>query len=418
MALRLLGRFPQGAARTVISRFETLTGLDPAALKSFNINSLAEERLNDYSGLSGPFPAILVGAALGGASAHLALALGGPFLPQAFVTTLRGGARNGDVQDYYRLSAGLPLEIAGRDLSVFTIQHYDPIHDEWMTRFVNHLRFKLLELPRAYADYIHQHLEPGGAVCYLDSQAQWLRYRLGPRSVFQVGGWGGISAREFLEGSERIQKYCERVGLDHHDWRLSGFPLEQGPESEWGCEAGLDTALEKFCLGEGYRFVRISLPEPHAYSRLAYMAIARLLQAEGQQPAGVLVEMFSQFDATAVRLSGLLPLWLVFNTFDSLAFLKFMRPQFPEGRPVFFSPLATFTQTPDLTPWQEWENALEGLDWRNIGTRPSHYPADALALTEWAEPLRLWVSQHRQPIQAHMRAEELLELAETLNLHR
>jgi hypothetical protein len=418
MALRLLGRFPQGAARFVISRFETFTGLNPASLKGFTINTLAEERLGDYAGLDGPFPAILVGAALGGASAHLALALGGPFLPQAFVTTLRGGAQDGNVQSYFRLSASLALEIAERDPSVFTIQHYDPIHDEWMTRYVNHLRFKLLDLPRSYADYIRQHLEPGGAVCYLDSQAQWLRYRVGPRSVFQVGGWGDISAGEFLEGSERIQQYCERVGLVHRDWRLPEFPLENGPESEWGSEAGLDEALEKFCQREGFRFVRIRLPEPHDYSRLAYQVVARLLQAEGRQPAGVLVEMFSQFDATAVQQSGLLPLWLIFNTFDSLDFLKSMRLHFPEGRPIFFSPLATFTQTPDLTAWQDWETALNGLDWRNIGTRSSHYPADSLALTEWAEPLHLWVSQHSQPIQAHLKAEDLLELASTIDLNQ
>ncbi len=407
----MLGLFPQGAARFVISHFETFTGLNPAVLKDFTINTLAEERLGDYAGVDGPFPAITVGAALGGASAHLALALGGPFLPQAFVTTLRGGSPDGDAQAYYHLTAELALQIAHRDPAVFTIQHYDPIHDEWMTRYVNHLRFKLLDLPRAYIDYILHNLEPGGAVCYLDSQAKWLRYRVGERSVFQVGGWGDISAREFLESSDRVRSYCKRIGMRHTDWRLQDFPLEEGPKSEWGCEAGLGEALESFCQHERFRFVRISLPEPHDYSRLAFQAITRLLEIESRQPAGVLVEMFTQFDATAVRQSGLLPLWLVFNTLDSLAFLKSMRPQFPKDRPVFFSPLATFTQTPDLTPWQKWENALNGLDWRNIGTRSTHYPADALALTNWAEPLRAWVNQHRQPILGHLKAEELRELA-------
>jgi len=414
LALDLLGRFPQGAARFVISRFETFTGLDPAVLKDFKINTLAEERLGDYAGVDGPFPAVTVGAALGGASAHLALALGGPFLPQAFVITLRGGSPDGDAQAYYRLSADLAIQIARRDPAVFTIQHYDPIHDEWMTRYVNHLRFKLLDLPRAYIDYLRRNLQPGGAVCYLDSQASWLRYRVGERSVFQVGGWGDISAREFLESSARIRSYCERVGLRHADWRLPDFPLEEGPESEWGCEAGLGEALESFCRSEGFRFVRITLPEPHDYSRLAFNAVARLLEIEGRQPAGALVEMFTQFDATAVRQGGLLPLWLIFNTLDSLAFLKSMRPQFPQDRPVFFSPLATFTQTPDLTPWQDWQNAFKGLDWRNIGTRSTHYPADSHALTHWAEPLRAWVSQHPKPIQTHLKAEQLLELARVL----
>ena len=57
---------------------------------------------------------------------------------------------------------------------------------------------------------------------------------------------------------------------------------------------------------------------------------------------------------------------------DSLEFLQEMTPEFPQGYPVFFSPLSTFTFTPDLVPWSRWEQALQGLDWRNIGARSSH----------------------------------------------
>jgi len=75
-----------------------------------------------------------------------------------------------------------------------------------------------------------------------------------------------------------------------------------------------------------------------------------------------------------------------------------MRPHFPPGKPVFFSPLATFSRTPDLVPWQSWVDALEGLDWRLSGARPSHYPADTRAVVDWARPLRAWVAAHPQPV--------------------
>ena len=91
-----------------------------------------------------------------------------------------------------------------------------------------------------------------------------------------------------------------------------------------------------------------------------------------------------------------------------------MRTQFPEGKPIFFSPLATFSLPPDRVPWQEWETALQGLDWINIGTRPSHYPADARALVKWAEPLRKWVKEHQNPIVSHLDAGELLNLSRSL----
>jgi hypothetical protein len=114
-------------------------------------------------------------------------------------------------------------------------------------------------------------------------------------------------------------------------------------------------------------------------------------------------------------LAGLLPLWLVFNTPDSLEFLKEMRAKFPADKPIFFSPLATFSMTPDLVPWKEWEAVLAGLKWTNIGTRSNHYPADARALVKWFEPLRDWVRENYRPIHAHLSAEEIGNLAD--NLH-
>ncbi len=410
--LTVLGALPQGAARFAISRFQSISGLPPEVLDNFSVDDLVRQRLSDYAQLSGTFPAITVGAALGGATAYLSLALGGPFLPQAFVATLKRGSQTGNVNEYLHRSLDTALRLADENPGLMTIQHYDPVHDGWLTRFVNHLRFKLLDLPPAYAEFIKQRLEPGGAVVYLEGGASWLRYRVGPRSVFQVGGWGGISAEEFLEGSDRIRAYVPRAGLKSSEWKLvnSEWPLERGPESEWGSEPGLDAALEAFCKREGYRFVRIPLPHPNDFSRLAFRAAQKLLEKEGRAPAGVLVEMFSQFDATAARQAGLLPLWLIFNTHDSLEYLKEMRAQFPKGKPVFFSPLATFSVTPDLVPWQDWEAALAGIAWINIGTRPGHYPADARALVKWVEPLRKWVEENRNPVSARLEAEELQKL--------
>lgn len=408
--LNLLGALPQGVARFAISRFESISGLPPEVLNDFSVDVLIRQRLGDYAQLLGTFPAITVGAGLGGATSYLSLAVGGPFLPQAFVTTLKHGSMTGDVNEYLHCTLEPALRLADENPGIMTIQHFDPVHDGWMTRFVNHLRFKLLDLPPAYTDFIKSRLEPGGAVIYLDSGASWLRYRLGPRSVFQAGGWGGISAEEFLESSDRIRFYTHKAGLKFSDWKLKEYPLERGPESEWGSEPGLDTALDAFCKRQGYRFIRISMAHPNDFSRLAFSAAQKLLEKEDRPPAGVLVEMFSQFDANAAMQAGLLPLWLIFNTLDSLEYLKEMRSLFPNGKPVFFSPLATFSVTPDLVPWKDWEAALHGTKWINIGTRPSHYPADARALVKWVEPLREWVAKNRQPVKVRLEAEELQKL--------
>jgi len=411
MALKALSRLPSNTSRYVISRFESFSGLDPKMLRGLDIDTLAQERIADYKELDTQYPTITVGAALGGASAFLSLALNGPFLPQAFVVTLKGGSISGEAETYYQRAASLARELVEQNPIVLSIQHYDPIHDEWMTRRVNHLRFKLLDLPDSYKRFIRNSIQPGGAVCYLDCQAQWLRFRVGERSVFQVGGWGDISAEEYLEGSPRIREYAKRVGLKTTDWRLSGYPIEQGPESEWGTESSLGEALQSFCLQEGFRYVCIRLPEPHAFSRLAFNTMLALLQQEGRVSPGVLIEMFSQFDPISCLNSGIMPLWLVFNTWDSLSFLKSVLPEFPPDKPVFFTPLSTFTLTPDLVPWQEWEQALEGLIYHNVGVRPAYYPSDPLTLIDWGQPLRKWVREQNSPITCRLTAEKLLQIA-------
>ncbi len=411
LALRLLGRLPQAAGRWLVPRVQPSSAVDSREVQDLSVEDLAATRLRDYAALPGPFPRLTMGVGMGGATAHLAALLGGPYLPQAFVLTLKNGSMDGDVTRYFRLSADLARRLADSNPNLLTIQHYDPVHDGWLTRRVNHLRLKLLDLPEVYKRYIRERLEPGGEVIYLEGGAQWLRYRTGPRSVFQVGGWGDISAQEFLEGSQRLGDYCRREGLRCCDWRLTGYEPESGPESEWGSEPELGDALEVFCQREGFRLLRIAMSDPNGFSRLAFRAYRFLLEKEGRAPAGVVVETFSQYDATAVLQCGLMPLWLIFNTADSLRFLQEMVPEFPREGPVFFSPLATFSLTPDIVPFEAWQHALAGFDWTNTGARASHYPADSRAVVDWAAPLRAWCAAHPNPIRTRITGEELMRLA-------
>lgn len=409
--LLTLGLLPQEIGRQVISRFQAISGLNPKALNNFSINTLVDQRLNDYAQLGQQFSCITLGASLGGATSYLASALGGPFLPQAFVITLKGGSPTGDVTQYFNRSFKQAIQITKNNPEIISIQHFDPVHDGWLTRYVNHLRFKLLSLPSSYSNFIKNKLMNGGTLVYLDGQAEWLRYQVGKNNYFQVGGWGDISPQEFLDGSPRIRDYAQKAGLRNTDWKLEGYPIEYGPESEWGSEPGMAEALEEFCHAEGYKFVRICFPHPKDFSRLAFNCAETLIELSGQTPAGVLIETFTQFDSQAAIRSGLLPLWLIFNTQDSLLYLKEMRTRFPPSKPVFFSPLATFSVTPDIVPWSDWEAALSGWGWTNIGARPSHYPSDTRAIVRWAKPLRKWVAAHPQFLMRKIEPTKLLEIA-------
>lgn len=409
--LKAIGFFPQSLAGWIIPRAPNSNAIDGNIVRKIDINDLIKARLDDYQYLRGRFPAITMGVGMGGTTAHLSLGLGGPFLPQAFVLTLKRGAMDGNVMDYFNLTADIAREVTSKNPGVMSIQHYDPIHDGWLVRRVNHLRLKLIELPVAYKEFIRNRLEAGGELVYLEGKANWKQFKVGEKNVFQVGGWGDIPDDEFLNGSPRIHKYCEQEGIKFEDWKLNGYPLIEGFESEWGSEPGLGEAAEKFCKQEGYKFTKISFPDPNQFNRLAFRAVKKQLEMEGKEPSGTIIETFSQFDTSAVQNNGLIPLWLIFNTEDSARFLKEMDKEIPRGKPVFFSPLSTFSFTPDMAKWESWEKALSGTEWINIGTRQDHYPADSWTLVNWTKPLWEWCKDHPNPIEKRLTGKILEELA-------
>jgi hypothetical protein len=412
--LKIVGALPQSVAQWIIPRAQNSSALASEVVRSMNMNDLIQTRLQDYSGVKGPFPAMTLGVGMSGTTAHLSLGLGGPFLPQAYVLTLKNGSMDGDVDYYFNLSAETARIVTQKNPGIMSIQHYDPIHDGWLVRRVNHLRLKLTQLPEIYQEYIHKNLLPGGEIVYLEGNAKWKQFKVGEKNVFQVGGWGDISAEEFLNGSERIKQYCDKEGITHQDWKLKNYPLIDGAESEWGSEPGMRESLQAFCDREGYQFTCISFDDPNDFNRLGFEAVKKQLELEGRDPAGVLVEVFSQFDGSSVLKTGLVPLWLIFPTNDSVRFLKEMAPAFPKGKPVFVSPLATFSITPDLANWQSWNDALGGIPWINIGTRKSHYPADARALVDWQRPLQDWCAKHESPIKSRMTSSMLQKLADEI----
>lgn len=419
LLLRVLNAGPVGMARAA-ARWEVGRSAHPPELaKRLRIEDLVAQRLHDYADLNKTFPVVVAGSALGGAAAHLAAALGGPFLPQPFVMNFKGGAVRDDVAVHFSNSRALGEAIIEANDEIVVIGHFDPVHDGWLTGVVNHVRVKLLRTPAAYRQFLRSRLQPGGAIVYLDCRATWPQFRVGERHVYQVGGWGGIDAETFLEGAPSIDAFLEARGSPHRGgWRLPDLKVERGPESEWGSEPELAEDLERFARREGFRFLRISMDEPHDFTRLTFHAYERLSASCGIEPQGVFIEMFTQYDPVSVLRSGLLPLWLVFNTGDSLAVLKDMRSHFPEGRPVFFSALVTLSRTPDMVPWDAWEDALEGLDWCSIGARPARYPEDLVALWRWQEPLKAWVRQHPAAYPAHLPVEDLEELADRLTRAR
>ncbi|MBE9478668.1 MAG: hypothetical protein IMY80_01785, partial [Chloroflexi bacterium] len=168
IGLALLNRLPVSIARAVVRLQFRWTALSHLEAEKLQVEQLVAARLADYDGVDGKFDTILVGSAMGGATAHLAAVLGAPFLPQPFILGLRGGSPEDEVPPHLALTSRVAERILDRNTEVMAIGHFDPIHDGWLTRVVSHLRLKLIDLPRGYRDFLQNKLNPGGTIVYLD----------------------------------------------------------------------------------------------------------------------------------------------------------------------------------------------------------------------------------------------------------
>jgi hypothetical protein len=402
-AIALLGPEPVRRAVGYGVRFR---GTDPSWADRITTEGLARWAVSLYDGLDGPFDALLIGAPNGGV-AHLAAALGAPFLSQHFLISFRDPTHPDDIDTYFERGTALARRILRREPMVAVVNHYDPLHDRFLVRWVNHIRLKLLDLPEAYRTFIRRRLRPGGTLIFIDCRYLWLQYRVGPRHTFQVGGLGDVSDREFLEGRPEIESLRGAPG----GWSLPDLPLERQVESEWGAAPPLREVVEAFARANGYRFLALEGDHPEWYACLALDAHRRLSEREGREPQGVLVEMFTQSNPVAPLRSRLLPLWLPFNCADSLRFLRRMREHLPPDRPVLLTPIPNFVFTFDTAEWSAYQEALAGMRVQILGVRRRLFPSDPAGMWRPAGALARWCREHPDPVRVRLSVEELERLA-------
>jgi hypothetical protein len=250
---------------------------------------------------------------------------------------------------------------------------------------------KLLDLPEPYVAFIQRHLRPGGTLLFMDCHFSWGQYRVGRRHYFQVGGLGGIADTEWVQGSPQVQQFLAAHGRrDQTAWALP-FPWLSTAESEWGTLPPLRAAVEKFAAEHGYRWRVLHGNHPEDFSRLAFFAAYQAALNAEQEPAGVLVDCFTQTSPTAAIQAGLLPLWLPYNCVDSLDFLCRMAQSFPPGKPVLLAPVPSFAPAWDVARAEDWQAACgpeAGVTW--IGASPAAYPVDLAGWFRLQPELQAW----------------------------
>ncbi len=323
-------------------------------------------------------PAVMIGSS-NGALVHLCTALKIPWLPQTVLVPIRRPARmlpdelKGDMESF-RDAAGRLLE---RNPELQVNQMHDPVQDRLMVQQMGYFRVKRLTLGKTYEQFLERTLPPGGTIFVSECTYSWPMAPVGPRHFFQVGGYGGVEAKEYLAGSSRISKFLrkDRSKLRHWDVPVSNI---EKPEAEWGFEPSLLDDIRRIAKKRHYKICRIRYHDPAAVSPFVADLYRWWYAERGIAASRLFAESFLLMDPWWCLKTGSVPFWKVFNTgrsADALrAYIK-RRGPFDE---IYITLFANSIKGIDQTPIKEWKTIFKQARKKGafVGVAESAYPYD------------------------------------------
>jgi hypothetical protein len=367
------------------------------------------------------YDTILIGAPSGGVS-HIGAILGAPFLTTHFLICFRDVR---DVDDAYTTvmrARRLALEIARNNPGLHVVGHYDPLHDRPVLLFINHVRAKLAAMPRAYDSFVGRRLSHDGALVLIRCDYSWLQYRISPRVSFQVGGLGGVSDDEFLNGSERLREYRRFQGglrTDDGGWRLKGsrYTLEKMPESEWGGMPEFEQSVREYAETRGVRLLVLTADHPEKFSELALELHLEASRRDGAAPAFAFADCFNQLDPWANLQSRLIPLWLPYYCRESFEFAKRMLGRIPADARILLTMHPSLADPFDMVPLPEWIDLMTtGKPPVLIGVDPERFPNDIGYIVDFGKQIRAFCDLHRDPVRARLDSNALARAAKKIGI--
>jgi hypothetical protein len=345
-------RLPRPVVEEAYRRAGWLDAIPASHLREVRSETLAAWVTGQYPRRR--YPVVFVGSS-NGAVAHLAAALGAPWLPQTLLLAVRAGRRDPDdpAADMQALApAGRELVEANPGLELHHM--HDPVHDRLMIGRMAYFRVKFLALPQAYREFIARCLAPGGTIVLVDCELSWPVTTVAERHVFQFGAAGGVSVEEFSRGGPRVAEFLRRHGARRDRW-YPPPPDRDAPEAEWGLARPLGDDLAAAAAELGLSLDRLRLSQPENASPL----IADLFRdwyAEHGLPAGrLLVSSFVVMDPVLAMRTGQVPYWALFGVRPSLdrlsAYLSQAAP-YDEIRLTVFPHGVESIGLPTVSEWQ------------------------------------------------------------------
>ncbi|MFO7772943.1 MAG: hypothetical protein R6V59_03225 [Dehalococcoidia bacterium] len=347
----------------------------PAKLADVRAEKLAARMVEQYP--RGKYKAAMLGSS-NGAAVHLCAALGIPWLPQTFLMAIRRPGLHPDqvIEDMeWGKATAEPLLRTNPEFKLH--QMHDPCQDRLMIQRMAYFRIKRLRLGETFERFLKENLEPGATIFVLECTLSWPTTEISPRHVFQVGGVGGITPEEYINGSEKVTEFLKREGVSYTHWDVPE-PDARRPEAEWGFEPALLEDVYRFAAENNYRVKRISFVEPEHLSPLVADLYRWWHEKRGISSNRLLVQTFNVVEPWWTLKTGSVPFWIVFNTEPSAASVEGYLEQTPPFDYIHLMILSHGVHGPGVTPIERWRSILHqaGKDGSFIGLKEEKYPQD------------------------------------------
>ena len=397
---KLVNKLSTSKRKAILRFFTGTMGAPTSLIPKVNIDEILAWALSLYEG-DGQYDGVVVGAP-NGAVAHIASLMRFPFLTQHYLCAFKGKYPPDDSRAHFEDGVKAAHTILANNPGLEAIVHYDPLHDRFLIIKENFIRLKLMTLPQAFGDFMLKRIKPGGTVVSVECTYPWLMYPVPcdtGQLFYQVGGLGDVSAQEYLDDSERLQKFRKREGGDPNSgWGLRDYtPIEHG-ESEWGSVGSLNEELVDFCSANGFKLIKISMPHPEGYSQLAFKAYKAALKLAQERTRAVYFDCFTHIDPRLNLITHVPGIWLPFICRDSFRFAQKMAGRIDKTCEIWQSLHPSFCDPIDVAPIEDWiELFNEFKSYELIGVDKAKYPADLSTYLDFAPASKRKAEAEKRP---------------------
>jgi hypothetical protein len=264
------GDMPDEARRAALTGEARAEAVPADAVHRIDAEAVAEWITGHYPAPA--YPAVIVGSPHG-AAAHLAAALGAPWLPTSFTVTVSWpGEAVGDWDGALGWGSVVADRLMGSNPAVTVRQVHDVVSRGALCASTLTLHVRWRRLPAAYRDFLRTRTAPGAAALMLRDIGTWPVLHLSPGHTFQIGspasGWrpahytlDNPSFRRLLRGVggrrwttpclQTLPRYAETAGEPELEYDLRECLAELGRPAHRVLYPSADTLST--CVADLYR---------------------------------------------------------------------------------------------------------------------------------------------------------------------